>query len=66
MVFLENNGFIFKKAMFFRHGTTHDFFFIIKHMHFIKKAIHVLHKISFHSTIPHRSHSLIGHVIQEL
>jgi len=36
-------------------------------MHFIKiKTIHVLHKLSFHNTIPHRSHSLIGHVIQEL
>ena len=31
-----------------------------------KKPIHVLHKLSFHNTIPHRSHSLIGHVIQEL
>ena len=43
------------------------FIFIINHMHFIKiKTIHVLHKISFYNAIPHRSHSLIGHVIQEL
>jgi len=36
-------------------------------MHFIKiKTIHVLHNISFHNAIPHRSHSLIGHGIQEL
>ena len=36
-------------------------------MHFIKiKTIHVLHKISFYNTIQHGSHSLIGHVIQEL
>jgi len=36
-------------------------------MHFIKiKNIYVLHKLSFHNTIPHRSQSLIGHVIQEL
>ena len=42
-------------------------FFIIKHMHFIKiKTLHILHKLSFHNTIPHRSHSLIGHVIEEL
>jgi len=33
-------------------------------MHFIKiKTIHVLHKISFHNTIPHISRGLIGHVI---
>ena len=37
------------------------------YMHFIKiKTIHVLHKLSFHYTIPHKSHRLIGHVIQEL
>ena len=36
-------------------------------MHFIKiKTIHVLHKVSFPNTIPHRSQSLIDHVIQEL
>ena len=34
------------------------FIFILKHMHFIKiKAIHGLHKISFHNTSPHRSQS---------
>ena len=36
-------------------------------MNLIKiKTIHVIHKLTFHNTIPHRSHSLIGHVIQEL
>jgi len=65
-VFLENNGvfflFFFKNNVF--DTTSHMIFFIIKHMHFIKvKTIHVLHKISFHNTIPHRSQSLIGHVI---
>jgi len=37
-------------------------------MHFIEmKTIYVLHyKLSFHNTIPHLIHSLIGHVIQEL
>ena len=30
------------------------------------KTIHVLHNFSFHNKIPHRNHSLIGHVIQEL
>jgi len=43
------------------------FILIIKHVHFIKiKTIHVLHNISLHNTIPHRSHSLLGHVFQEL
>jgi len=52
------------KAMFF-YTTSHMIYF--DYMHFIKiKNIHVLHKISFHNTIPHRSHSLIGHLIQEL
>jgi len=47
--------------------TSHIIYFDYKHLHFMKiKTIHVLHKISFHNTIPHRSHSLIGHVIQEL
>ena len=47
--------------------TPHMIYLIKKHMHFIKiKTIHVLHTISFHNTIPHRSHSLIGHVIQVL
>ena len=47
--------------------TSHVIFFIIKHMHFIKiKTIHVLHKFSFYNAVPHRSHSLIGHVIHEL
>jgi len=73
----QNNGIkkctCWKTMGFFKqcfwHDFTHDLFWLhcIKHMHFIKiKTIHVLHKISFHNTIPHRSHSLIGHVIQEL
>jgi len=53
------------KAMFLTRLHTW-FILIIKHMHFIKKTIHVLHKISFYNTMPHRSHSLIGHLIQEL
>ena len=62
-VFGENN--VFFKAMFF--DTTSHMIFFIKHMHFIKiKTIHVLHKLSFHNTIPHKSHSLIEHVVQEL
>jgi len=64
MCFFENNVVVFLKAMFFD-TTLH--ILIIKHMHFVKtKTIHVLHKLSFHNTIPYRSHSLIGHVIQEL
>ena len=62
---LGNNVFFLKSNVF--DTTSHMIFLIIGHMHFIKiKAIHVLHKLSFHNTIPHRSHSLIGHVIQEL
>ena len=73
---LENNGCFgktmgfkgkqnFFKAMFLT--RLHTFILSIKHMHSIKiKSIHILNKLSFHNTIPHRSHSLIGHVIQEL
>jgi len=62
--FLENNGFFLKKQCFLTRLHTW-FIFIIKHMHFIKiKTIHVLHKLSFHKTILHRSHSLIGNVIE--
>jgi len=70
-VFWENNGFFWKqicfyKAMFLTQLYTW-FILIVKHMFFIKiKTIHVLHKLFFQNTIPHRSHSLIGHVIQEL
>jgi len=72
---LENNGFFGKQWVFWKtmgflkksnvfDTTSHMIYLIIKHMHFIKiKTIHVLHKISFHNTTPHRSHSLIGHVI---
>ena len=68
---LENNVFFWKPMGFLKHcffTRLHTWFIlIIKHMHFIKiYIIHVLHKKSFHNTIPHRSHSLIGHVIQEL
>jgi len=73
---LENNGFYGKtvgfwgkqwvfKAMFLTRLHT-CFILIIKHTHFIKiQTIHVLHKLSFHNTFPHRNHSLIGHVFQE-
>jgi len=62
---LENNGFFgktmgfygkqcFYKAMFLTRLHTW-FVLIIKHMHFIKiKTIHVLHKLFFQNTIPHR------------
>ena len=64
-VFGENHV-VFLKAMFLTRLHT-SFVLIIKHMHFIKiKTIHVLRKLSFHNIIPHRSHSPIGHVIQEL
>ena len=75
---LENNGFYGKTMGFggkqcflkkecnvFTRLNTWSIF-IIKHMNFIKiktTGIHVLHKSSFHNTIPHRSHrTLIGHV----
>ena len=47
----------FGKAMILTRLHTW-FILIIKHMHFIKIiTIHVLNKISFHNTIPHRSQS---------
>ena len=65
VVFLETNVLFLKQCFLTRLHTR--FILIIKHMHFIKiKTIHVLHKFSFHNTIPHRSQSLIGHVVQEL
>jgi len=69
---LENNVFFWKTMFCFLKQCfltqLHTWFILIlKHMHFIKiKTIHVLHKILFHNTSPHRSHSFIGHVIQEL
>jgi len=59
-VFWENYvGFLPKKQCFLALGPT--MIYLIMHMHFIIiKTIHVLHKLSFHNTIPHRSHSLIG------
>ena len=63
MGFLENDGVFLKSNVF--DTTSHIIYFHIKHMHFFK-IVHVLHKVSFHNTIPHRSHSLIGRVIQEL
>jgi len=65
---LENNGFFWKTICFLKQffdKTSHMIYFDIKHMHFIKKTIHVLQNISLHNTIPHKSHSLIGHGIQE-
>ena len=48
--------------------TTSDmiYFNYKAYVFYQNKTIHVLHKLSFHNKIPHRSHSLIGHVIQEL
>ena len=46
--------------------TSHMIYFDYKAYAFYQnKTIHVLHKLSFHNKIPHRSHSRIGHVIQE-
>jgi len=63
-------GFFLKQCFFFKSNvfdtTSHIIYFYYKANAFDKKPIHVLHKLSFHNTIPHRSHSLIGHVIQEL
>ena len=72
MVFLGKQWVFWKTMVFFLKAMfltrPHAWFvLIIKHIHFIKiKTIHVLHKLSFYNTIPHISHSLIGHVIQEL
>jgi len=55
--FLKNNVF---------DTTSHMIYFDYKAYAFYqKKTFHVLHKHSFHNTIPHRSHSLV-YVIQEL
>jgi len=44
--------------------TSHMIYFEYKSFAFHQnKSIHVLHKITFHNTMPH---SLIGHVIQDL
>ena len=66
-------GFLGKQWVFFKSNvfdtTSHIIYFDYKAYAFYQnknKTIHVLHKLSFHNTIPHRSHSLIGHVIQEL
>ena len=57
-------GFFGKQWVYFLKGnvfdtTSHMIFFYKAYAFYPKKAIHVLHKISFHNTIPHRSHSLI-------
>jgi len=57
---LENN------VVVFLHDFTHDYFDYKAYTFYQNNTIHVLHKLSFHNTIPHRSYSLIGHVIQEL
>ena len=63
-------GFFGKQCVFvgFFDTTSHMIYFDYKAYAFYphKKTINVLHKLSFHNTIPHRGHSLIGHVIQEL
>ena len=76
---LENNGcfwktmFFFGKQCFFLKSnvfdtTSHMIYFEYKVYYALyqNKTIHVIHKLSFHNTIPQRSHSLIGHVIKEL
>jgi len=75
---LENNGFYGKTVFFWGENnfffknnvfdtTSHMIYFDYKAYAFYQnKTIHVLHKLSFHNTIPHRTHSLIGHVFQEL
>ena len=59
--------FFFKKAMVLTRLYTW-FISIIMHNYafYPNKNYSCLNKISFHNTIPHRSHSLIGYVIQEL
>jgi len=66
-LFWKTMGFFKKKAMFF-YTTSHMIYFDYKAYacYQNKKTIHVLHKISFLYTILLRSHSLIGHVIQEI
>jgi len=55
--------FLFLKQCFFD-TTSHMIYFDYKAYAFYQnKTVHVLHKLSFHNTILHRSHSLIGHVI---
>ena len=71
MHMLENNAFFVVKNNGFLsnvfHATSHMIYFDYKvYAFYPKKLFNVLHKLSFHNTIPHRSHSLIGHVIQEL
>jgi len=57
-----------KKTIYSNAGLCQNIKFMDRiNMHFIKiKTIHVLLKRSIHKTNPHRSHSLIGHIIQEL
>jgi len=57
MVCFGKTMLLFLKAMFLTRLHTW-FISIIKHMHLIKiNTIHVLHRLSFHNTIPHRSQS---------
>jgi len=60
MGFLGKQCFFLKSNVFTRLHTW--FILIIKHIKI--KTIYVLHKLSFYNTIPHRRHSLIGHVIK--
>jgi len=69
MGFLGKQCFFLKKAMFFD-TTSHmiKFYFDYKayqNKNYNLNIYYVLHKLSFHNTIPHRRHSLIGHVIQK-
>jgi len=61
--FWENN--VFLKAMFF-YTTSHMIYFDYKGYAFYQNKNYSCFTQTFHNTIPHRSHSLIGHVIQEL
>ena len=58
---LGNNGFWGKTKFFLKSNvfdtTSHMIYFDYKHIK--KKTIYVLHKLSFHNTVPHRRHSLI-------
>ena len=57
--------FVFSKNNVFD-TTSRMIYFDYRAYAFYQNKMYVLHKLSFHNTTPHRSHSLIGDVIQEL